>query len=178
MITIQETAKKYLSLFTRQEIREEKDEKPYAFYVFTNKALEVNKDTTETRMYQKLSSIMQKLEVGYDFCYYSTVHALQWISELEENIEENEGNTILGTLNELMTEHIDSLVFVYTGQLTAWLGENVNHIGFCDQALEEYGKPEDTVHLIMQGQYLAFEHVFNAILDFIVTETKEENKNV
>lgn len=153
MTKINERAKEYLDLFERQD----REDKPYTFYIFKSEVMK--EDSAKCPLYERISGIMHKLEVSFDFAYYSTVKALEFLVENED-------------CKDTISEAIDDLVFIYTNQLTAWLSENINHISFCDEALEESGA-KDTITLIMQGMFKAYEFTFYSIINMIQQDIKE-----
>lgn len=61
---------------------------------------------------------------------------------------------------------LDSAVDVYTGQLTAWLASNVQRVGYCDDAREEYGTDFNSLTgWIQAGQLAEMREVADSILE-------------
>lgn len=53
---------------------------------------------------------------------------------------------------------------IYTPDLTDWLGSHAFRLGYCDEAMEDFGPPENTVALIRGGWYSEMREVFDSVL--------------
>jgi len=64
-------------------------------------------------------------------------------------------------LSDVMHEAIDNQVSIYNSDLCAWLASSVHRIGYCDEALDEFGLPSKSViTAIQQGQRLEYEEIW------------------
>jgi hypothetical protein len=94
--------------------------------------------------------VSEKTSLGMDSVYQFTYEALQALSEYEDN-----------------DEAIDSIeADTYTGELTSWLAETCNHIGYLDEVLTEY-KPKEGTELLSIAQILAKREAANVVLSCI-----------
>lgn len=53
---------------------------------------------------------------------------------------------------------------IYTRDLTAWLGSRAGRYSYCDEAIEEYGWPGDTIKLLQLGQHAERAEVFDLVV--------------
>lgn len=67
---------------------------------------------------------------------------------------------------EYRGEIVDSLVDVYTADLTKWLADSVYNVEYLTQALEEYD-PKDGFQLLTMAQYLAIDEVFGYVCQLL-----------
>ena len=67
--------------------------------------------------------------------------------------------------DELAGEFADD-VDIYNHDLTAWLGSHSSRPGYCDEALNEFGREsaEGVMALIGMGQYMERREVFDSVL--------------
>lgn len=71
-------------------------------------------------------------------------------------------------LDDAGAEYADGMVDVYTGARLAWLSSNLNRVGYCDDAQDEYGSEDQSVTaLIGQGQYQEASEVFGLVRGFL-----------
>src|SRR5690348_10347667 len=53
---------------------------------------------------------------------------------------------------------------IYTHELTGWLHSRADRYAYCDQAMEEYGKPENTIQLLQWGMAQEQQEVLSSVL--------------
>lgn len=68
-------------------------------------------------------------------------------------------------LEDARSEIVDGEVDVSTASLTAWLASSVHRLAYCDQAAEEFGKPEDMSKALMLGQYAEIDETFGLLVE-------------
>lgn len=56
---------------------------------------------------------------------------------------------------------------IYNGELCAWLASNLNRMGYCDEAIEEYGEFKSIASLMAFGQLSEKREVFEQVLSFL-----------
>lgn len=84
---------------------------------------------------------------------------------------------------DCLHEMADSLVDVYTADLTAWLASHIQRVSYCDEAASEYGLESndgarfDTAQFLMRGQYAEYIEILSALVSAI-TEQAEESETV
>lgn len=67
-------------------------------------------------------------------------------------------------------EIADSLVSVYTAELTAWLASHRNRLDYVDTAREEFGPSKDLAGDLMRGQYMEYLEILDAIVAVLTDE--------
>jgi hypothetical protein len=66
---------------------------------------------------------------------------------------------------------------IYNSDLTAWLSESLNHIDYCDQALEEYGSDlGGIIALLSAGWKKQQEEVGSLLLEALEAEAKKQTE--
>lgn len=71
-------------------------------------------------------------------------------------------------------------IYPYTADRLRWIGSNLNRPSYCDEAMEECGKPADTLTLIAWGMQKELEEVHSRVLEFlngIWEDQDEEDEN-
>lgn len=65
---------------------------------------------------------------------------------------------------------------IYTHELTGWLHSSADRFGYCDEAIEEYGKPEGLTQLLQIGMAKEQEEVLSSVLSSLreLAEAGEE----
>ena len=93
-----------------------------------------------------------------DWRYKTIMHALEYIADTE-------GDPLDGGGEFADTWGVDT----YTSDRIAWLGSNLNRIGYCDEAAEEFGPNETSgdgiIGQIGLGQYVEALEVYNLVYD-------------
>ena len=82
-----------------------------------------------------------------------------------QNIEACEGDT--GTGRDLIEPDI------YTKSLLDWANSNLNRIGYCDEAIEEF-EPKGLVSIIQYGQLLERLEVYDIVSDWYEDQLESE----
>ena len=57
----------------------------------------------------------------------------------------------------------DTTIPVYTYDHLQWLASNLTRMGYCDEALEEFGTPKDTDTLIWWGMSIEYGMVYDVV---------------
>ena len=70
-------------------------------------------------------------------------------------------------------EIVDSLVDVYTSNLTSWLNQSVYNLSYLDEAINEFGNLETAFDLLQKGQYLAIDEIYGHIVELLEAENGE-----
>ena len=90
-----------------------------------------------------------------DWRYRTIAAALDWIANSDSDDLDDEAHAFA-----------DDTVDVYTGRLIDWLGSNLQRIGYCDEAADEYGgEPASITDRIALGQYAEAREVFALVLE-------------
>jgi len=146
-----ELAKKYYDLFEERKRGEE--ETYWAFKLDVIKA--------RTNEYEEMSDLIYELkqEMDEDSAYKYVVYCLRWIID-------NELETCDDIDEDAKHEEIDSLVDVYTGDLTEWLNKAPINVEWLTDAVREFEADEGD-RILMSAQYLCIQRAFNAVIDFL-----------
>lgn len=72
-----------------------------------------------------------------------------------DDVEENRG------------EIVDSLVDVYTSDLTAWLASNINNVSYIDEAKDNLGEAENGIATLSQAQYMAIDEIYSEVVNLL-----------
>lgn len=68
-----------------------------------------------------------------------------------------------GYIGDIITEIADNHIDIYNSDLLEWAAGNYSYI---DEAMQEFGKPDDFLQYIRQGQFLAYEQdLYNNLED-------------
>ena len=70
-------------------------------------------------------------------------------------------------LHENRSEIVDSLVDVYTSDLTEWLDSNNNNVYYLGEAQKELGIQEDGFKLLAMAQYMAIDEIFSEVIELL-----------
>lgn len=90
---------------------------------------------------------------------YSTFHnCLQRLSDYE--ITDND------KLEDIRSEAVDSMVDIYTADLTKWLASNINNVYYLTQAIEEF-ECKDGFKALSMAQYIAIDEVMNEVINLL-----------
>lgn len=70
-------------------------------------------------------------------------------------------------------------VDVYNGRLLSWAASHGSRMAYCDDAMEEFGKPESLAQLLMWGQYAERREVFDQLLAALaeLADDKDEDED-
>lgn len=94
-------------------------------------------------------------------------YTYEWLNSfLNALISHLENNEDLDSFEDILPEHIDSEVDVYTSGLTTWLSHNNNNTYYLDEAVKEGA----TENILMVAQYKAIEELFYNALTIIKEE--------
>lgn len=116
---------------------------------------------TEGEDYELLSTLVRSLEVDEDMAYEETLNALEAIAA--------QG------LECIEVDYYDYCEpDIYDHDLLEWVGKNANNVAWCDEALSEFGRPDSLVALIQQGQGMAQESVWRAVIELVREEEEED----
>lgn len=97
-----------------------------------------------------------------DYTYEWSLHLLESIAEyLSDNPEAAD---LAGFKERRLYETVDSLVDVYTSELTRWLGDRPTNLCHLDDVLQEYGST-DSFQALARAQYSAIEEVAYGLCD-------------
>lgn len=58
-------------------------------------------------------------------------------------------------------------VDVYNGELLAWVASRLSRMDYCDEAMEEFGKPDSMTALLQWGQMAERREVFDQLAAFL-----------
>lgn len=92
---------------------------------------------------------------------------------LLERLAETEVNT-LEALEEVRYEVIDSMIDIYTYDLTAWLHSDINNVYYLSDVLQEGNTITDGFQLLSAAQAQAINELYQAIID-LLDETNGRN---
>lgn len=90
-------------------------------------------------------------------------------ADILQRLEEYEVKT-LDDVEEVRSELVDSMVDIYTADLTAWLADSISNVEYLTQAMEEYGQPQDGFKLLALAQYMAIDEVFGYVYELLSEE--------
>jgi hypothetical protein len=80
-------------------------------------------------------------------------------------------------LDDARHEAVDAIVDVYNARLAAWLGSHSARLGYCDEAMEEYGAAialDGGIAKLMQlGQYREIDEVWGQLVAALEGEVSE-----
>lgn len=99
-----------------------------------------------------------------------------WIFDKFNEILNTLGDYAVETIEDIENvrhEVVDSLVDVYTCNLTAWLNDETYNVEYLDEAVNEYGATEN---ILAVAQDIAIDEIFSAVLDFITIQWEAERK--
>ena len=109
--------------------------------------------------WSNINPFLEDLNLGFTFLEKAVIDILGHIADLEEGDE----------VEDLVLEWVDGDVPLYTGDLTSWLAEDVNHVVYITSAIEEFGA-KDSLPLLQMAYYLALEDVYNKVLNGLIEE--------
>lgn len=84
--------------------------------------------------------------------------------------------TRLEDIDNYRPEIVDSLVDVYTSDLTGWLHSSNYNVGYIDEAAEEYGEPQNGLNSLQMAQYKAIDNIFSFVYDLISDSSEEDEE--
>lgn len=73
----------------------------------------------------------------------------------------------LEDIDDIRGEIVDSLVNIYTYDLTDWLHSNNTNIYYLEEAQKEFGPIEDGFKLLSTAQYIAIDEIFSYVYDLL-----------
>jgi hypothetical protein len=100
--------------------------------------------------------VFEQCCLGMDSTYQFTMEALALIADCDATDE-----------NELHNLDCEIEADVYTGELTHWLAENINHVQYLTEVLER-DRITDGIQAIMAAQVAAKTAVFNTVLAYLL----------
>jgi len=92
-----------------------------------------------------------------------------WTYSTYESILSSMSNYDIKTVEDLeenRSEIVDSLVDVYTSDLTAWLNSNNYNVEYLTEAMKEW-EPEDGFRLLAMAQYMAIDEIYGYVLSLL-----------
>ena len=93
--------------------------------------------------------------------YHSVIDALAgYTVENADDLEENRA------------EIVDSLVDVYTSNLTAWLNRHNANVYYLTESQEEYGAQTDGFKILMSAQYKAIDEIASEVISYLSAQIK------
>lgn len=119
------------------------------------------------------------------FCLMLKVHRAvddrcpdDWIYEhakrIADRLAEYEG---IEEMRESVLEIVDSLVYIYNADLTAWLAQCLANIALCDEAVEEMGvgNAGGVLGAIQSGQFMCLDRIAQALITAIEIESESRD---
>ena len=91
------------------------------------------------------------------------------ITAISENEYEGEDDA-----NDSASEVCDSLVSVYTHELTQWLASSNARIGYLDEAVREAVKEDGASILLMQAQYREYMEVYSSVVQSLAAYAEDK----
>ena len=73
----------------------------------------------------------------------------------------------LDDVEEYRSEIVDSLVDVYTSDLTAWLNSSNYNVYYITEAQEEYGTETDGFKILQMAQYKAIDDIYQEVINLL-----------
>ncbi len=126
-----------------------------------NKTIAVTKEQAfNTPEYEELTHVLWNINMSIDSVWMFTHEALTALTDQEPETEE--------TAHEIIDEIEPD---AYTGELTAWLAENTNHVYYLSEALETY-ESKSGFEALAIAQQLAKQEVGHLIVDLISEKIK------
>ena len=98
-------------------------------------------------------------------------------SKFEDILSRLEDYTInkADDLDDNRPEIVDSMVDVYTSDLTAWLAEDIRNVYYLNEALESHTERDtDGFKLLAMAQYLAIDEIYGAVAEYLTEEEGPE----
>lgn len=77
-------------------------------------------------------------------------------------------------LSDNRAEIVDSLVDIYTADLTAWLASDVNNVYYITESQEEYGAETDGFKILQIAQYKAIDKIYDYVITLLANEETEK----
>jgi hypothetical protein len=68
-------------------------------------------------------------------------------------------------------------VDVYNAKLLAWAGSHAFRVAYCDDAMDEFGKPESLAQLLQWGQMTERREVFDQLADFLASIADDDSND-
>lgn len=146
-MTITKKAEKYSKMFVTDTRVNGKE-----FVKLTDNASEDLKNSVREAHYSKLPN---------DWIYGTYADLMQKVSEYDlETFEQ---------LEDVRYEIVDGYVDIYTANLTAWLAEDIDNVGYLTEVIED-GENEDITDgfkLLARAQYKAIDEVMSCVMDLL-----------
>ena len=93
-----------------------------------------------------------------DFIYSTFVACLEKLSEYTLNTVDD--------IEDIRDEAVDSMVDIYTHDLTAWLASDIANVYYLTQAMDEL-QPDDGFKLLAAAQYIAIGEVMSEVINLL-----------
>jgi len=93
-----------------------------------------------------------------------------WIFDKYHSILDAISQYDIETIDDLQdnrSEIVDSLVDVYTSDLTHWLDSHNSNVYYLEEAQKEYGIIEDGFKLLSMAQYKAIDEIFSEVINLL-----------
>ena len=97
-----------------------------------------------------------------DFIYSTFLSLLERIGDYEIDDDDK--------LQEYRYEIVESLVDVYTHDLTAWLHKRNDNVFYLSQAIAD--GEQDGFKALSQAQYIAIDEVMNSVCDYLTSDSE------
>ncbi len=142
-MTLKKKIEKYLNQFETKERGE--------------KTITVFKDESEELKNSVYKAHGDRLPNDWIFDKYKSI--LSTLSGYEINNEDD--------LNNNRPEIVDSLVDIYTNNLTEWLADNNYNVYYLEEAQKEFGPIEDGSKLLSMAQYMAIDEIYTEVVNLL-----------
>lgn len=83
----------------------------------------------------------------------------------EQILSSLEGFAPIKDIEDIMPEVVDGLVDIYTHNLTQWLAQDINNVGYLTEAIENGAK--DGFQALSMAQYTAIDEVAQCVINYL-----------
>lgn len=138
---------------------------------------------------KEAESHFQQTKRGEDTIYIRKPDAPEWVEELVQNAHGERGpsdsyyDQIIYALRAFQEYYEPEIALdevepnPYTGQLTAWLAENIENVYYLTQALEEFGS-KDGFQALATAQTIWILEIYESVLASLQAQLQEEPEEV
>jgi hypothetical protein len=95
-----------------------------------------------------------------DFVYGTFVDLLQKVTEYDDQRH---------NIEDIRHEIVESECDIYTHDLTEWLADDINNVGYLTEVMEE-GGANDGFQLLSQAQYKAIDEVMEHVISYLTSK--------
>lgn len=156
-MNISELAQTYYDQFTTKKVTRDGEEKTIVHFV----------DNRDQALYDSVYSAHgDRLPNDWIFETYRAIlgSISDYSIETIDDLHDNRG------------EIIDGLVDVYTSDLTAWLNDSNYNVSYIDDAIREFGAPEEGTSVLSQAQYMAIDEIFGEVATLLENNIEESDE--